>query len=878
MISQRSAGNDSGEPFSASRLLQRCQAFRKLLAANNQALGAMAAMDELAVGTEPFTMNQVRSLCAEAAVQVLQMVRQVEVLAPDRYPRLDAVCHAIQHELADVLRRDPGPGAKGPLVFDLADVDRAMASEVGEKSANLGETGRLGFLTPPGFAATTAGYARFMAEGGLAEEIDRRIQAAGAKALDEVHALSSSLQRLVMGAALPEELELALSAACARLAERSETDGRLRLAVRSSAVGEDGEAYSFAGQHRSVLNVDPEDVATAYKEVAASKYSVTAMSYRLARGLRDEDAPMGVMVIHMVDAAAGGVAYTADPATGNCEHVFVHAVFGMPKAVVDGSTESDLYRIRREPLEIVKSCIGNKKTRLVLSAGGGLACEPAPGDIAGTPCLNPEQALEVARAALELERHFGAPQDVEWAFDRRGRLFILQNRPLRMPEIPLDYAELEVAQSDILLSKGVTASAGVGVGRPCVVRKQADALGFPNGAVLVVHNALPAWAALLDRAAAVVAEHGGAAGHLAAVARELGTPALFGASGAMAALECAEIVTVDADRAVVLSGDRSALMSGKLRPRRVMVGTPTHDALLRAARLVTPLGLIDPESLHFAPEYCRSLHDVTRFCHEKAVEAMFSTDNEHRFPQASALRLSYQGKPLQYWVVDLGAGVSLDARPANRKSLLDVDLVVCRPFQGLWRGMTELPWSGPPALDIRGFASVVAQAASNPDLEAGRSSAMALRNYFLITDEFMSLQSRFGFHFCTVEALICPVSEENFASFQFKGGAADRGRRVRRAQLVAEALDHYRFIAESHDDAVTARLEGASAKEMDRVLALLGYLLIHTRQLDMVMADDARAEAERRRLRKDMDAIWSRSAQRAAGETLWKNQGTARSS
>ncbi|MDK2954988.1 MAG: pyruvate, water dikinase [Desulfovibrionales bacterium] len=877
MISRSQAANDADEAFHASRLLERCQAFRKLLAANNQALGAMAAIDELAAGTEPFTMNQVRSLCTEVAVRVLQMVQQVEALAPGRYPGLEAAFRAIQQELADVLRREPGPSSEAPLIFDLQGVDCAMASVVGAKSANLGEAGRLGFRTPPGFAATTAAYALFMASDGLAEEIDRRIQAAGAKALDEAHALSSSLQQLVMRSALPESLALELNAACARLAERLETGEALRLAVRSSAVGEDGEAYSFAGQYRSVLNVGLEDVAAAYKEVIASKYGVTAMSYRLARGLRDEDAPMGVMVIHMVDAAAGGVAYTADPATGRCEHVFVHAVFGMPKAVVDGATESDVYRICREPLEIAMSCIGSKKTKLVLARGEGLAYEHSPGDVAGAPCLKPEQALEVARAALALERHFGAPQDVEWAFDREGRLFILQNRPLRMPETPMDYAELEVAQSDILLSDGVTASAGVGVGRPYIVRKQADALRLPKDAVLVVRNALPAWASLLDRASAVVAELGGAAGHLAAVAREMGTPALFGASGAIAALARAEVVTVDADRGVVLSGDRSQLLSRKPRSPRVMVGAPVHDALLRAARLTTPLSLIDPDSPLFDPGYFQSLHDVTRFCHEKAVEAMFAEDDDRRFPQASALRLSYQGKPLQYWVVDLGGGVSPAAPPAdkNRSSRLDVEMVACRPFRALWRGMIELPWSGPPALDMRGFASVVAQAASNPDLEPGRSSAMAMRNYFLISDEFMSLQSRFGFHFCTVEALICPVSEENFASFQFKGGAADRGRRVRRARLLADVLEGYCFIAENREDSVVARLEGASVREMENALAMLGYLLIHTRQLDMVMADNARAEAEFKRLRRDIDIILSRNARRAVEETSWKNQGTA---
>ena len=136
------------------------------------------------------------------------------------------------------------------------------------------------------------------------------------------------------------------------------------------------------------------------------------------------------------------------------------------------------------------------------------------------------------------------------------------------------------------------------------------------------------------------------------------------------------------------------------------------------------------------------------------------------------------------------------------------------------------------------------------------ATIFAVKNYFMISKDFCNLQSRFGFHFCTVEAQAGDDPQENYVSFQFKGGAADLSRRVRRARLVAELLEERDFRVEVREDALFARLEGFDkAATLDRV-AVLGYVVIHTRQLDMAMANDGLIAQLRDKMDKDLSQLY----------------------
>lgn len=835
--------------------LERCHTFKLLLAANNRALEVMSDMEEALRGERAFGAGYVREACTRVASEVFAMVRGLTGLAPGRYDGLLPRFRAIQAEINAAVLAAPTPSS-GPLVRPLAGLGAADLDQAGSKLANLGELARaLGADIPRGFAVTAAGFARFMAHNDLQAEVDRRIQAADASRLDELYALSSSLQGLIAAAPLPPDLEAAIQEQAAALAA---TAGEgLLLAVRSSAIGEDALGATFAGQYHTELGVEPDEAVHAYREVVAAKYGVTAMTYRLVRGIPDEAVPMCVGVMEMVDAVASGVAYSRDPlrpAGGSGGSMLIEAVPGLPKAVVDGSAAVDRFLVDRDPLALARVEAAHKEFRYAPSAGAGLDRIPLAPEEAERPCLDEARALTVARLALAAEQHFNGPQDLEWAFDPAGRLVLLQCRPLK--EAAAEAAAAPPpgpANKDlpVLLAGGVAASPGAGAGEAFAARKDADALRFPPGGVLVVAQALPFWATLLSRAAAVVAERGSAAGHLANVAREYGVPALFGLEGALAGLEGAGLVTVDADGRRVLPGDATRDLPRRERPRNLMLGSPVLALLERAARNIVPLTLLDPSAPDFAPEGCATLHDVTRYCHEKSVEEMFSQGADLPLPTHAAKRLSVDGRAMQYWVIDLGDGIRDDGEGEVSGKTVPLERIASAPMLALWRGMTAAPWAGPP-VDAKGFMSVLAGSASNPDLDPAAASAFAEKNYFMIASDFCSLQSRFGYHFSTVEALIGDEDAGNYLSFRFKGGAADHGRRTRRAEMIAELLEELGFRCETKADALFARMEGYGRQFMEERLAALGHVIVHTRQMDMAMGDSAQAGAFKARLLTDI--------------------------
>ena len=708
----------------------------------------------------------------------------------------------------------------------------------------------IGLPTPDGFVVTASGYELFVTHNDLQAEIYRRIQSVDKEEIEDLYRLSSDIQNLILGATLPSDLEDAIFKAYQTL-EASYGQG-VRVSMRSSALGEDSSDTTFAGQFRSILNVSSESIIHSYKDVVASKYCLPAVTYRLNRGIPDEDVAMCVGCMTMVNAQASGVMYSCNPLNVRDRSILINSVWGLPKGVVDGSMDPDLYIIsRNEPFEIIGKSIKEKKLEFVCFPEEGVCRRELTGEKSRAESLSEDQARELARMAVILEAHYGRPQDIEWAIDDDS-VVILQCRPLQQLELP----EIHDNRDDphrkigtpILASGGQTASPGVGFGPVYIVRNDVDKLKFPPKSVLVTTQALPRWAPMLGGAAALITETGGITGHLANVSREFGVPAIFGLSGATEILTNGVEITVDADGRSVYRDKIESLLETKPSRKNLMVASPIFEILKRVTDLIVPLNLIDPDSADFHPSKCRTLHDITRFCHEKSVDEMFSFGKEHRFSERASKQLVCD-VPMQWWLINLDDGFKRDVEG----KYVQIDNIDSIPMLAIWEGITAVPWEGPPPVDAKGFMSVLMEATANPALDPAIRSTYSARNYFMISKNFCSLSSRFGFHFSTIEALVGLRSSENYVRFTFKGGAADFPRRRRRALFVGEILEKIDFRVEINEDSAFPRAEGFDQGIMEEKLRVLGYLIIHTRQLDMVMSNDASITKYRQQIFDDIN-------------------------
>ncbi len=810
--------------------------FKTLLGLNDKVLEIINEMEEATVGPSPFGMAFVRSRCTALSVNIYKIIQSLNEITNQKDRELFDVFDAIWAGIDRQLKKKR-PVQKGGLVVSLDMVNRETADQTGNKMACLGEVrNRVHLPVPDGFVITSAAYESFMEKSGLQEEINRRIQFLERPDIAELHRTSSGIQTLIARTPLPDELEEAILSAYRAL--RARVKDEVGFSLRSSALGEDG-AVSFAGQYRTILNVGPEALTLSYKEVVAGKYSVPAIAYRMNMGFLDEDVAMCVGCMPMVEAAAAGVMYSVDSGSSFHDAVVINAVFGLGKPVVDGTVNPDLYVLEREGPHLVRRKeIQKKRHKVVSRAGEGIAIQDIDEDKSEAPVLTDGQAQELAEIAMRLERHFGAPQDVEWALDPAGVFWVLQSRPLMVPGKKEEEAGLspETASYPRLLEGGVTASPGVAYGPAFRVQTTVDMLQFPPGSVLVARNPLPQWAALLHKAAALVTDQGGITGHLAAVAREFRVPALLGATGAFQTIHTGDLITVDAGGQRVYAGKVEILLATAAAHRvNTMKGSPVYRALEEVLKVIAPLGLTDPESGSFMPGACRTLHDIIRYAHECALRELFDEGAEVPFPKKVARKLA-SDVPMDWLVLDLGGGVREEAG----ETTLRIEDITSAPLSALWKGLTAFPWKGPPPVDTKGFVSILVESTMTPDLELSRESAMGGRNYLIVSRDFFHLSTKLGFHYSTVEAFLGDRIAENYVWFYFKGGAADRERKERRGKLLMIILERFHFWVQAKGDMISARIERRETGYMMDRLKVLGYILLHTRQLDMVLSNPGR--------------------------------------
>jgi pyruvate,water dikinase len=307
---------------------------------------------------------------------------------------------------------------------DITLNDRGM---VGGKGGSLGELTRAGIPVPPGFVVRTTAFERFLAVLEKEEPIRPRVELLDAHELEQITALSERTRARLENAALPDDVQKEILGAHAELCGDCSNSP---LAVRSSATTEDAEDASFAGLQDTYLWVMGAQETLHYvRSCWASLYSVPSIAYRRKHQMPENGVAMAVVVQRMVDARTAGVMFTRSPMTGDRSVITIEATWGLGSAVVSGEVTPDRFVIAKIAGEITVRDISDKHVQHVPAEGGGTREVGTPENLRRAPCLSDEELTALKEVARRVERHYGRPQDIEWAIDRSGKILLLQSRP-----------------------------------------------------------------------------------------------------------------------------------------------------------------------------------------------------------------------------------------------------------------------------------------------------------------------------------------------------------------------------------------------------------------------------------------------------------------
>lgn len=795
--------------------------FLNILEKNNQVLKIISDMEEKARGEYLFDINYIRSTLAGVQDYVLSMVEEMIALGGEKYATLREPYYDIETEVDHLLPTcRPLQTDQYTLPFDS--LGRKRACSVGGKNAQLGEMKvELRLPVPEGFAITVWAYQRFVGANNLQSRISRKLESVDFKSYQDLVKASAEIQELVQSCPVPDDLAGAITDSYEELRQKCPHQ---RFSLRSSAIGEDA-LYSFAGQYRTFLNVRGDELVDKYRKVLAGKFTPQAIYYILSHSLTEADMAMAVGCVAMVNAKASGVIYTRDPVWPDDDCVLVNSIFGLGRYLVDGRLTPDVFCVSRDGQRVEKLQVATKPVRLIVHPNGGTVQEEVPVEDQRKPSLDADHLRQLAEYALKIEQHYGSPQDIEWALDHDDNVFLLQTRPLRVLTTIGSPGLDDVSAYKTLRSGGITICPGAGAGSIHHVSSADDLPDLPDKAVLATHGSFPGLITVMSRVSAIITEVGGVASHMATLAREYGVPALSGIRH-VGGIPAGTAVTVDATAGSIYEGIHEELLTARSSSEDLFDDMPIFRLFNDVLKFVSPLNLVRPGEPDFAPGNCRTYHDITRFIHQKAMEEMFyfAKDIEHTEEFTARLESDI---PLRINVI------CMDPARARLKTIKENDLS-SKPMAAFWDGVKKQGWPPPVASnDIKGFMGVLVTTSANSQRQAFSDQSFAI-----LSEEYMLLSLRMGYHFTTIEAVCTDNDNKNYIRFQYKEGGAALDRRVRRINLITEVLTRMGFEHNARGDFLDSTLAYVDMNTICERLHLLGRLNMLTKQLDMALSND----------------------------------------
>ena len=444
-----------------------------------------------------------------------------------------------------------------PYIIALDKLRNTDVELVGGKNASIGEMisslAGLGVSVPGGFATTAHAYRDFLAQGGLDLRIRDVLATLDVDDVDKLARVGAQIRGWMLETPFPDRLQQEVVEAWRKMGQ----GGEFAVAVRSSATAEDLPEASFAGQQETFLNVRGEQhLLSCMHEVYASLFNDRAIAYRVHHNFDHAAVALLVGVQYMVrsDLGSAGVMFTLDTDSGFRDVVFITSAYGLGETVVQGSVNPDEYYVYKPALRagrrsVLRKNLGAKAIKMIYGEPGAeqrvRTVDVAPKDRQRFS-LDEADIVALAKQALTIEEHYGAPMDIEWGKDGdTGKIYILQARPETVQSrAGRSFQRFTLKSRSTQLVSGRSIGQRIGAGHARIVKDVKEMSRVRAGDVLVADMTDPDWEPVMKRAAAIVTNRGGRTCHAAIIARELGIPAVVGCGTATSAIREDQPVTV----------------------------------------------------------------------------------------------------------------------------------------------------------------------------------------------------------------------------------------------------------------------------------------------------------------------------------------------
>lgn len=783
----------------------RYETFRELLKNDQKAHELLATLEEIYYQHKKVDINYAARLYNKLSQAVSTMVACLGRMSPGESTNLRAYYRKIDFFCRFALA-PPEIDTSPPFILPLTNTypDDSLTGGKGFNFCILKNT--LGLPGPRGFIISTSAYNRFIQESGLRQTIDEILAEVDIHSTESLHNSSKQIIALIDNKPLPDSLKKELNQGFNELLGQCGTG--ITLAVRSSAVGEDSK-ISFAGQYLSVLNVKEENLFDAYKQVLASKFSPRALYYRISHGHHDYATPMAVLVLEMMSAHVSGVITTEDASDKGSDVILIHSLQGRGEDLVSGQRSPDTTIVQKgEQFTILQQIPSRPGVELTLSE---------------------DKTRQLAKWAAHIESHYGVPQEIEWCMDQKGSLLILQTRFLRVQEQP-EQAETDTSSYTEIFRGGELAARGGAAGRVFVLSDFNRLSEVPQDAILITRSTPPSLATIAHKLAAVVADEGSAADHFASVAREFNIPTLVKTINGTELFTPGQLVTVWADQQTVFDGIIEPLVSKAAAEEKE---TPFLKTMSIIISLISPLKMVNPVDPSFVPESCRSLHDIIRFVHEMGMQSMFGLAI-HKPLRKGGSKLLVSDIPLQLYLLNVGGGLSPES---DSQKTLGIEDIHCRPLRALWNGLSHpgVTWQERSHFDWGAYDDLV--------MAGGvvNAKSIAFASYAVVSQDYLNLNMRFGYHFAILDALCSPKNGEGYITLRFAGGGGDIEGKLLRLTMISEILRRLQFTITQKSDLLDARFSDRKPENILKTLDMIGRLLGATRIMDMILTDERMA-------------------------------------